>query len=226
MWWSTWPAGNPSAEVLPLAVHLLSDWGRRPGLPPARKPELNRALAELQGASGALIGWQVAGPMPVAAAAALIGRVALPGQAPEPLTGVASEWRTELATSTESPLHLGSGKGSKGTVAWLAVTDLDVPEVTAGQFLVSGDGGLRIWLNGHVILERDTARPLAPASGSVRYHSRQGHESLARRCRFLVPDPQVPPALPPQKLQHRPRAAHADGPDLFGRRRARSQALP
>ena len=97
----------------------------------------------------------------------LIGRVALPGQAPEPLTGVASDLADRLATGTESPLHLGSGKGSKGTAAWLAVTDLDVPEVTAGQFLVSGDGGLRIWLNGHLIHERDTARALAPASGQL-----------------------------------------------------------
>ena len=114
-----------------------------------------------------MIGWQVAGPLPAEAAAALIGRVARPGHAPEPSAGVTSLWRTQLATGTESPLHFGLGKDSNGTAAWLAVTDLDVPEVTAGQFLVSGDGGLRIWLNGHVIHERDTARALAPASGQV-----------------------------------------------------------
>ncbi|MFI5456200.1 MAG: HEAT repeat domain-containing protein [Isosphaerales bacterium] len=158
---------HPSAEILPLAVQMLSDWGRRPGLPPARKPELNRALAELQGASGVLIGWQVIGPLPVEAAAALIGRVALPGRAPEPLAGVTSLWRTQLATGTESPLHLGVGRGSKGTATWLALTDLDVPEETAGQFLVSGDGGLRIRLNGHLIHQRDTARALGPASGQL-----------------------------------------------------------
>jgi len=158
---------HPSAEVLPLAVQVLSEWGRRPGLPPARKPELSRALAELQGASGVLIGWQVAGPLPAEAAAALIGRVALPGHAPEPSTGVNSLWHTQVATGTESALHVGLGKDSNGTAAWLAFTDLDLPDVTAGQFLVSGDGGLRIWLNGHLIHERNMARGRALASGQV-----------------------------------------------------------
>jgi putative membrane-bound dehydrogenase-like protein len=153
---------HPSALVLPLAVRLLSDWGRRPGLEPERKAELSRALAELQGTSGAMIAWQIAGPLPVTATAAFIGQVALPEQAPTPLIGAASTWQTLLATGTESPLRLGSGKDSKGIVAWVAFTDIEVPAVTAGQFLVAGDAGLRIWLNGQCILEREAARPVGP----------------------------------------------------------------
>jgi putative heme-binding domain-containing protein len=105
--------------------------------------------------------------LPAEAAATLNRRVTVPGHAPEPLAGVNSRWQTQLATGTESPLRFGPDKGSNGTAAWLALTDLDVPEVTAGQFLVSGDCELRIWLNGHLIHQSNTARALAPASSQL-----------------------------------------------------------
>jgi putative heme-binding domain-containing protein len=122
---------------------------------------LDRALAELQGASGELIAWQVAGPLTASAASAVVSQVARPSRVPEPSAGSAGEWQSRLATSTETPLRVGAGKGPTGAAIWLAFTDLDVPEATAGQFLLSAKDGLRVWLNGRLIHERDAPRTLA-----------------------------------------------------------------
>jgi putative heme-binding domain-containing protein len=155
---------HPSGEVLALAGQILSDWGHRTGLPSARKEVVDRAFAELQGATGVLIGWQVAGPMPPAAAAVVIGRIAPAGRAPERSAGGSPIWENQLATGAGFPLRLGSRRDSKEAATWLAFTDLDVSESTAGQFLVSGGGGLRIWLNGQLIHPREAARDVSPAS--------------------------------------------------------------
>jgi putative heme-binding domain-containing protein len=158
---------NPSADVLPLAVQVLSDWAGRTGLPPAQQSDLQYALAEIQGASGALICWQVTGPVPVEVATALVGRLARPGIRPEPSLGVKRQWQTRLAARAESALRLDLGKDPKGAAVWLAVTDLAVPEATAGELLVSGDGGMRVWLNGRPIRRPDTMPGRGPASSQV-----------------------------------------------------------
>jgi putative membrane-bound dehydrogenase-like protein len=158
---------QPSALVLPLTVRLLSNWAKSPGLPPERRADLKRALAELQGASGTLTAWQVAGPLPEAVATPLVRTVALPGQSPAPLAGIGSDWRTLLATGTESPVQLGSSNDSDGTVAWLALTDVAVPDVTAGQFLVGGEAAVHIWLNGQRIFECASTPPGTPSPRQV-----------------------------------------------------------
>jgi putative membrane-bound dehydrogenase-like protein len=154
---------HPSSDVLPLAVRILADWGRRPGLGPAQKQELDRAVAELQGASGVLISWLVIGPMPVGTGDSRIGTIARPGRALEELKGVVGPWQVKLATDTESPLRFDLGKDGTGKTAWLAVTDLDVSEVTAGQLLAFGAGNVGIWLNGRLIDQRELARTPGPA---------------------------------------------------------------
>jgi putative heme-binding domain-containing protein len=149
---------NPSAAVLPLALNLLSEWAGRPGLAPSQKPVLHRAVAELQGASGCLLCWQVTGPVPAEATAAYVGRMALPGRAPEPWPGVEGNWRTQLAKGIGTAVPLVMDEGSKATAAWLAITEIAVPEVTDGQILVSSNAGLRIRLNGRLIHEHDPGR--------------------------------------------------------------------
>ena len=53
--WSSWRRATPSAEVLPAGRAHADGWGRR-GRP--ERPELDRAVAELQGASGVLVRWE------------------------------------------------------------------------------------------------------------------------------------------------------------------------
>jgi putative heme-binding domain-containing protein len=157
---------TPSAAVLPLALNALSNWAGGPGLAPAQRAVLDRALAELQGASGVFLRWRVAGPVPAEATAALVGRIAFPGHAPQPVPGVMGNWRTQLAEGVETPVRLEVDEDSKGPVAWLAITDFAVPEATAGQILISGDAGLRVWLNGRLIHSLDGVGVSGGASGA------------------------------------------------------------
>jgi putative membrane-bound dehydrogenase-like protein len=157
---------HPTAEVLPLAVRLLTDWGRRPQLPVPRQHELARALAELQGASGDLLAWQVAGPLPAAAREPLIRQIGQSRQFPESRPGIAAAWQTRLATGTESPLRLDAGPDASPDGAWLAFTEMDLPEATAGEFQVTGSGW-RIWLNGRLIHRGGGAAAPPAASAAI-----------------------------------------------------------
>jgi putative heme-binding domain-containing protein len=134
---------DPSAEVLPLVLRMLSDWSSRPG---ARRADLDRAAAEIQGTSGVLARWNVTGPLPAEEAARLAESKAL-GE----LRG-----RTVLGTGTESRVVLGPGKDGSG--AWLAFTDVYLSGRTSVQFLAAGTTALRVWVNGRLLHQRDEAR--------------------------------------------------------------------
>jgi putative membrane-bound dehydrogenase-like protein len=139
---------DPSAEVLPVVLHLLTDWSGRPG---AKRAELDRAAAELQGASGVLARWHVAGPLAPDAA--------------ERLAAMADDGRrqTVFGTGTESRVHLAFAGAAAGSV-WLAQTDLHAAERADVEFLGAGSPGLRAWLNGREVYRRDQARPFRPDS--------------------------------------------------------------
>jgi putative membrane-bound dehydrogenase-like protein len=161
---------DPSADVLPLVLHLLTDWSGRPG---AKRADLDRAAAELQGASGVLARWHVAGPLAPEEAERL---VATSNDAPgQPVFG----------TGTESRLRLGSA----GTGLWLAQTDLHVAERADVEFLGAGNPGLRVWLNGRAVYRRDQARPFRPDSERFAAVLEKG----ANRVCVLVPAAEAGP---------------------------------
>jgi putative membrane-bound dehydrogenase-like protein len=139
---------DPSAEVLPVVLHLLTDWSGRPG---AKRAELDRAAAELQGASGVLARWHVAGPLPAEAAERL---AEAEGDAHR---------QTVFGAGTESRVRLGSGAAVAGSV-WLAQTDLHVADRADVEFLGAGSPGLHVWLNGRSVYRRAEARPFRPDS--------------------------------------------------------------
>src|SRR4029077_19745351 len=64
---------DPSAEVLPLVLRMLTDWSGQPG---TNQTELDEAVASLQGASGVLARWQVAGPLSAQASSRILDRLA------------------------------------------------------------------------------------------------------------------------------------------------------
>ena len=75
---------SPTAEILPLAVRILTDWGQQRGLSDAERLALDRAVAEVQGATELLVRWQVTGPIPPESVAALVARAGRPGRPFEP----------------------------------------------------------------------------------------------------------------------------------------------
>src|SRR5205085_10813097 len=91
---------QPSAEVLATAGNVLAGWAARKGLPPDQRQLIERALADLHGGSGVLLGWYVQGPLPAGGAglvAKLTAGESLPtGRAP------ASGWRLVLSAGTDA----------------------------------------------------------------------------------------------------------------------------
>ena len=53
---------NPSLDVLTAAVQTLTTWRERAATTATQQQELDRAVAEIQGASGSLVRWKVSGP--------------------------------------------------------------------------------------------------------------------------------------------------------------------
>ena len=107
---------SPTAEILPLAARILTDWGRRPALLPAERLGLDRAVADVQGVTGLLVRWQVLGPIPPEAAASLVARAGWPGPPFDAQPGDAARWRTLFATGTEARLRVQGGAAAEGAL--------------------------------------------------------------------------------------------------------------
>jgi len=160
---------NPSAEVLPQVLRMLTAWAARPG---ANQPRLDDDVAEIQGGSGTLARWRATGPLPAAAAARLAERFTSAAAEKGLPDGEGVIWKTVFATDTESRIALDPADDAKAGAAWLALTDVSVGEPTEAQFLGGTNGALRIWLNGRLVHEFDQAA--APAPGSDRFDARLG----------------------------------------------------
>jgi putative membrane-bound dehydrogenase-like protein len=147
---------HPAADTLVRVITLLTVWGDDARLPVAGRPALDRAVAEVQGASGVLLRWRAAGPVPPALVPRLLVEVTQGEAVPKPVKA-APPWRTLLAGGPESPLRLAGGQAAGKDGAWLAYTDVAVPRKTAVQFLAGAGGALRVWVNGRPAHRR--ARP-------------------------------------------------------------------
>ncbi len=153
------PRQNPSAEVLLPTLQMLKGWSRRPD---ARGRELELAMADLQGVSGILGCWQVAGPLPAADATRWAERWAgVPTGSEEPGRDSPS-WQTVFGTGADCRIQFGAGKKPAADAAWLAYTDLHVAESTAIQFLAGSSAALRVSLNGRLVAARDQLRAFQP----------------------------------------------------------------
>jgi putative membrane-bound dehydrogenase-like protein len=143
---------SPSAEVPAAAVRALTAWRGRGALNAAQREALDKAVAEIHGANGILVRWDVRGPLTAPTATPLVERLAN-GGSPSDTT----EWRTLYAAGTEARLALAP-KGAAKDILWLAYTDVAVPEATPVEFFASAGGGLQVWLNGKSLYRRDQGR--------------------------------------------------------------------
>ena len=169
---------SPSAEILPLAVRILTEWGRRPGLSDAERLGLDRAVAEVQGATGLMVRWQVIGPLPARSAAALVARADWPGRPLEPPAGDPSRWRTLFGTGTEGRLRVEDGAAVPGP-AYLGVSDFSLPGPATVGLLASSNGTLRIWADGRLVHERTDVQPFQPDSDRAEADLGAGPHRLA-----------------------------------------------
>ncbi len=149
---------HPTAETLPLVVRALTDWSRRTNVP-AERPGLDHAVADVQGATGLLVRWEVTGPIPAGEARSFLSRSGPPDRAFDSPPGGAGRWRTLYATGAEAGVRIAGGGGSKRDSVWLAFTDFALSEPARVQFLASSNVALRAWSNGKLIYQRSDLRP-------------------------------------------------------------------
>jgi putative membrane-bound dehydrogenase-like protein len=155
---------SPTAEILPLAVRTLTEWSRRNTVRPEQRLELDRAVAEVQGATGLLARWEVTGPIPSNMAISIVTRSGLADRSFDPPARTASRWRTLYAMGAEAQLRIDGDGESKADSACLAFTDFALSEPARVQFLASSNGKLRLWANGKLINQGSDVRLLQPSS--------------------------------------------------------------
>jgi putative membrane-bound dehydrogenase-like protein len=155
---------SPTTDVLHQAVEVLSRWSRREGLSPALRAELQRAVAVVQGQSGIVALWQLAGLVDDRAITALVARVGTPSTALEPSQEVPQAWVLQRGSGLDSQLRLRSEHAPEPASSWVVAADVEMDEPSAVQFLASSSGGLRVWCNGRPVYERPGSRTYAPDS--------------------------------------------------------------
>jgi putative membrane-bound dehydrogenase-like protein len=192
---------DPSSEVLSQVIGMLSKWSQDAKIPLAQRLEARRAVDQVQGASGALLRWTVAGPLVASEAKTLIERwSAAPASSAEG-PQAASPWRTLPATSAEGRVVLGAKPATEGEALFLAYTDLAIAEPTNTQFLGGSSGAWRVWLNGKLVHQRDSA-------GAFQPDGERFDASLAKGgSRLLV---QVAGGKPEFQLRFRRKSSSAD----------------
>jgi putative membrane-bound dehydrogenase-like protein len=181
---------SPTAEVLPLAMRILDDWGRRPDLSPAERIGLERAVADVQGATGLMVRWHTLGPIRPDEATTMVAAAGWPGRPFEPTPGADARWRIVFATGTDARLKVQGDAAAEGAQACLGAADFTLPEPATVQLLASSNGPLRIWVDGEIVLHRAKARPFQPDSDRVQVDLGAGSHRLAVEVAFAAGSPE------------------------------------
>jgi putative heme-binding domain-containing protein len=175
---------HPSAEVLSQVVRILNSWGSRQGASSARRQDVDRGIAEVQGSQGVLLRWQVRGPVSAQEAFAIVDKATPAGRSWYEADALPAGWRTLLATGTESPLKLGKTTGMDAASSWFGDTDLILSEPAKVQFLAGSSGTLRVWINGRPAFQRDQALPFRLDSDQFTVPLVRGHNRLLVQVAF------------------------------------------
>lgn len=151
---------NPSLQVLEAVAQTLAGW-RLEASNSDERDIYDAALATVQGLSGTLIHWRVAGPMTRAQASQLSGDFAS-GPSVRTLVSRDRDGRLRLDEANEG----GLGGETEGRV-WLARAEIELEQPTGVEFLGSSAGSLQVSINGHAFADRHDTR--SPGSYSHRF---------------------------------------------------------
>jgi putative membrane-bound dehydrogenase-like protein len=146
---------DPSAQVLPLVLSMLTDWSVKAG---TKQVELERAVASLQGATGVLARWQVTGPLSADVAAGV--RMSSGKSDSESLVSRQGR-QTLIGDGIEALVQLKPLPAESGKVLLLQ-TNVSVSENCVVEFLGCSSTGMHIDLNGRRVHQRDGARHFVP----------------------------------------------------------------
>ncbi len=170
---------NPSVEILQAAVRALTAWREKePAGSPHRAP-LDEAVDGVQGRSGLLLRWKMIGPVSVEDAARAVEAMShpaalSPGSFPAP-----ASMQTRFTTGAETRVELGSPAAGAPNAVWLGLAEVSVAEAAEVQFLSSGSGNFRVWLNGCSLYQRAKPGVFRPDSDRFDAQLHRGQNFLA-----------------------------------------------
>ncbi len=148
---------NSSAEVLSLALQMLSKCASQAGLAAARRVEFEQAMCDLQESCGLLLRWRISEPLSADDATKAIASLDTADKT--------AMWRTVFGIGPEARVgHVSNVPMKDGQVGnlphgtRLAFTEFNSTESATAQFLMSSNGALKVWLNGKPVFERAEAR--------------------------------------------------------------------
>ncbi len=93
--------------------------------------------------------------------------------------GVEARWyeRGQLA-DRKVDLHLHEGENLQDYVRAYLYTAVESPYEQTVEYQMGSDDGLRVWLNGELLLHRDVSRGLDPAAETLSFHFQEGVNDL------------------------------------------------
>jgi putative membrane-bound dehydrogenase-like protein len=169
---------SPTGEILPIAVRALADWSRQPGVSDAVRKALDRELAELQGAIGILVRWEVAERIASEPAARMVSRAGFSNEAFAVPAGSPPSWRTLFGTGTDGRVRIIDIAGAGAHSTRWGFTDFVLAEAASVQFLASCDGALRVWCDRRSLSPRSGIRTLPADSGQFECNLERGLHRL------------------------------------------------
>lgn len=145
-----------SIDVLSASVRTLTTWQEQVARGSDEWLSLERAVAEIQAASGLPLVWRVQRVASLESAQTLIRHVADPARSDSKAPQWAG-WRRQMAEGTEARMNFeAAGNGTANSVV-VAVTELFVDAPQEMEFFASADGKFRVWLNGREVFARESA---------------------------------------------------------------------
>ncbi len=169
-----------SIDVLAAVARTMTNWQRKTEPKSEEWERIERAAAALQGSSGALLRWNVRGPLSADVAGKILEAVTAPNQS-DAAPFAANDWQEMIVHGTDAQIHLkAAGAGALDSV-WLAVSELDLGQAETVEFLASANGTFAVWLNGHSIFTRDKAAAYQPDSDRFSVALPMGRSRIAAR---------------------------------------------
>jgi HEAT repeat protein len=156
----------------PAAIKTLKQYADDPALGADAKQALKRLGSAGMNPQGLILSWSLSGPyMQEGKDGAALFDVAFP---PEKSTA-SGEWR--LVTSPNGMIELDKLIGGNDRVAYLLVT-LTSPADQDALLACGSDDGIKVFLNGKVVLAKNAARPAQADQDRATIHLKQGPNTL------------------------------------------------
>lgn len=156
---------SPSIEIAGEVVKMLDRWSRRDGVSSDLRDSLEQDIAQVHGAGGNLLRWQVSPPVDKDAASAIVERFS---SSPTSSTEHDSYgWNSAFGVGVDGRVQVERVAPADAPEVRLAYADVYLAEPAAVEFQIVAGEGFRLWLNGRAAYERQLAATARADDGRV-----------------------------------------------------------